>query len=167
MNPVHYPHSQNPTAMSESALAQLADGSLTAVMRFDGDCGCALPKTAEQQAHARLRCFREEAERRGRQPARSTVRTSSSSSTSTTLASPSGAAQGGLLAAKGLGRAVSHAAAKKRDDDRLWRQAIGEATKGMRRGFGSASGGATAARMARRTAPLSTRSDQGAVAQSV
>lgn len=137
-------------------------------------CRTVLPRRGEagfldtlQQAHARLRCFREEAERRGRQPARSTVRTSSSSSTSTTLASPSSAAQGGLLAAKGLGRAVSHAAAKKRDDDRLWRQAIGEATKGMRRGFGSASGGATAARMARRTAPLSTRSDQGAVAQSV
>ena len=56
MNPAHYPHSQNPTAMSESALAQLADGSLTAVMRFDGDCGCAPLKTAEQQARARGEC---------------------------------------------------------------------------------------------------------------
>jgi hypothetical protein len=41
MNPADYPHSQSPTAMSESALTELADGSLTAILRFDGDCGCA------------------------------------------------------------------------------------------------------------------------------
>eukprot|EP01050_Picozoa_sp_SAG11_P012610 SAG11_NODE_1413_length_4981_cov_2.208726_2_plen_363_part_00 len=55
MNPADYPHSQNPTAMSESALTQLADGSLMAILRFDGDCGCAPPKT-EQHARARGEC---------------------------------------------------------------------------------------------------------------
>jgi hypothetical protein len=56
MNPAEYPESQNPTAMSESALAQLADGSLMAILRFDGDCGCAPPKTAQQRVRARGEC---------------------------------------------------------------------------------------------------------------
>ena len=48
-----YPESQNPTAMSESALAQLADGSLMAVLRFDGDCGChSAPKTQLEECGA-------------------------------------------------------------------------------------------------------------------
>ena len=35
----------NPTAASESALAQLADGTLTAIMRMDGDCGCGMTES--------------------------------------------------------------------------------------------------------------------------
>eukprot|EP01051_Picozoa_sp_SAG22_P011734 SAG22_NODE_1156_length_5335_cov_2.046600_1_plen_648_part_10 len=45
-NPADYPWSSSPTAMSECALAELADGkTLIAVARMDGDCGCGVSGT--------------------------------------------------------------------------------------------------------------------------
>ena len=42
---VSFEQVSNPTAASESALAQLADGTLTAIMRMDGDCGCSMTES--------------------------------------------------------------------------------------------------------------------------
>ena len=46
----------NPTAASESALAQLADGTLTAIMRMDGDCGCAMTESRGECGKPRDYC---------------------------------------------------------------------------------------------------------------
>ena len=42
---VSFEQVSTPTAASESALAQLADGTLTAIMRMDGDCGCSMTES--------------------------------------------------------------------------------------------------------------------------
>lgn len=93
-------------------------------------CRTALPRRGEsglnerlQQAHARLRAFKEESERRSR--SHSTHRSSLSTSGAVTGASPS-------TAVPGTSRSLSLAAAKKRDEERLWKTAMGVATKGLR-----------------------------------